>query len=306
MVGILNQSNYFQGMKWESIFLAALSVGLFSLSKSEQEPIPYELQKPSGITELPPILHEVSGLTVIDEHTLACVQDEDGMLFLLDAKTKTIQQQIHFYVPGDYEGLAPVGKNMYVLRSDGMLFELKNYRNPKKMLVDSIQTGIPAADNEGFCYDIQHKQLLIGCKSKASSGPEGKFLREIYAFDLRKKQLKEIPAFTLDTRKLVAFAEENKLTLHQKDGKTGKEPLLKVRISALYLHPQTKQLYVLSAADHYLFVLNPDGKIHHIEALDKDLFNKSEGIAIQKNGTLFVSNEGQDKKPTILEFIAHE
>lgn len=292
-------------MKWESIIVGVLSMGLFSLAKSEQEPIPYTLQKPSGVTELPPILHEVSGLTVIDEHTLACVQDEDGMLFLLDAKTKEIKEQIHFYDAGDYEGLAPVGKNMFVLRSDGMLFEIKNYRQQNKMRVDSIQTGIPAADNEGFCFDSKNKQLLIGCKSKATNGPEGKFLREIYAFDLRKKQLKEIPAFTLDTRKLIAFAEENKLTLHQKDGKNGKEPLLKVRISALYLHPSINQLYVLSAADHYLFILNPDGNIKHIEALDKDLFNKSEGIAILKDGTLFVSNEGQNKKPTLLEFTSH-
>ena len=289
-------------MKWESIIIAALSVGFFSLFKFEQKPIPYNLKTPSGVTELPQILHEVSGLTLIDNHTLACVQDEDGMLFLLETQTKTIQQQIHFYTSGDYEGLAPVGKNMFILRSDGMLFELKNYRNPKKMRVDSIQIGIPAADNEGFCYDAPRKRLLIGCKSKAASGPEGKFLREIYAFDVRNKQLQAEPVYTLDTRKLVAFAEANNLTLHQKDGKSGKEPLLKVRISALFRHPHSGQLYILSAADHYLFVINMDGSIHHIEALNKELFNKSEGIAIQKDGTLFVSNEGQDKKPTLLEF----
>ena len=41
----------------------------------------YDLNKPSAIAVLPDTLHEVSGLTDIDDHTVACIQDENGVLF---------------------------------------------------------------------------------------------------------------------------------------------------------------------------------------------------------------------------------
>jgi hypothetical protein len=45
-----------------------------------------------------------------------------------------------------------------------------------------------------------------------------------------------------------------------------------------------------------------DGSIEHIELLDPTMFNKAEGITFYDNGDMLITNEGQDKKPTLLYF----
>ena len=78
--------------------------------------------------------------------------------------------------------------------------------------------------------------------------------------------------------------------------------MLKFRTSAVCIHPISKKLYLLSAVDHLLFIFNMNGTIEHMEKLDPYLFNKAEGITFFDNGDMFVTNEGQHKKPTLLRF----
>lgn len=278
-----------------------LIAGCFGLSFASSTLFEYNFNSPSSTIQLPEILHEVSGLTVVNETTLACVQDEKGILFLYDIPSKSIKKTIDFHGDGDYEGIAPVGKDMYILRSDGMLFCVENYQSSNFKL-DSIQTNIPTLDNEGLCYDKKNKQLLIGAKSKLGKTPEFKYIRAIYGLDLKTKKLSDSPVITLNTQEIVQFAKDNNIQMHTREGKTGNEPNLKLKISGVYIHPKTQDVYVLSAADYYLFVLDPSGKLKMIHPLNRELFNKAEGIAIQKNGTIFISNEGQLNHPTILQF----
>jgi hypothetical protein len=44
------------------------------------------------------------------------------------------------------------------------------------------------------------------------------------------------------------------------------------------------------------------GNLEHIEQLDPIVFNKAEGITFYDNGDMLITNEGQDKKPTVLFF----
>ena len=72
--------------------------------------------------------------------------------------------------------------------------------------------------------------------------------------------------------------------------------------SAIAVHPITKKLYLLSASDHLFFIFNMSGSIEHIELLDRDIFNKAEGITFLDNGDMLITNEGQNKEPTLLRF----
>jgi hypothetical protein len=91
----------------------------------------YDFSKPIVKDILPASLQEISGLAIIDSTTIACIQDENGILFLYDTKNHKIKQQYIFGLNGDYEGITKVGELLYVLRSDGVLFELKNYSTKK-------------------------------------------------------------------------------------------------------------------------------------------------------------------------------
>lgn len=265
----------------------------------------YDLTTPDRSFILPDTLREISGLTNIDSTTFACIQDENGVLFIYDARKKELKRQYTFNIDGDYEGITKVGETIYVLRSDGTLFEIVNYTSDN-FKVNSYNTGIPANNNEGLCYDSDNKRLLIACKGKIGKGPGYKDKRVIYGFDLQTKKLTDEPVFDFDLQKIKAFATATNLNLptktRKKKGQPINEPFIKFGTSAIGIHPLTKKLYLLSASDYLLFIFDMNGDIEHIEQLNPTIFNKAEGITFYDNGDMLITNEGQDSKPTVLHF----
>lgn len=77
--------------------------------------------------EVPILLEEISGISWLDNEHIACVEDEEAIIFIYNTKTSQIQKQIPFGEDGDYEGIAVVGNDAYVLRSDGVIFEVLNF-----------------------------------------------------------------------------------------------------------------------------------------------------------------------------------
>lgn len=263
----------------------------------------YNFNKPSIAHTLPAILHEVSGITYLNSNSIACVQDEKGIVFMYDFVQGRIIREFSFGEDGDYEGITKVGNKLYVLRSDGTLFEISEYES-SNYKVKSYTTGIPAEDNEGLCYDQLNNRLLIACKSKIGKGSEYKDKRAIYSFDLKTKKLSKSPVFNFDLNIIYRFMEENAITVPTKSKKkSGKiESSLKFRTSAIAIHPISKKLYLLSAADYLLFIFNMDGSVEQIEKLNPVRFNKAEGITFLENGDMLISNEGESADPTLLLF----
>jgi len=261
----------------------------------------YNLTSPDITFILPDTLHEVSGLTYIDSTSFACIQDENGILFIYDVVNNKIKKQSTFNIDGDYEDVARVDKTMYVLRSDGTLFEISDYKSNDFKLT-SYATGIPSNNNEGLCYDRENHRLLIASKGKIGKGPEFKDKRVIYGFDLKTKKLTDKPVFDFDLTAIKQFALINNVDLPTRTKGKIKEPDIKFRTSAICIHPLTKKLFLLSADDYLLFIFNMKGNIEHIELLNPSLFNKAEGITFFENGDMLITNEGQAKKPTLLRF----
>jgi hypothetical protein len=271
---------------------------------TEDKPLTgYNLSTPDAAFILPDILHEISGLTSIDATSVACVQDENGIVFIYDVVKNEMKSQFNFSIDGDYEGITRVDKALYILRSDGALFEISNpeSKNPD---LDFYDTGVPAKDNEGLCYDKDKNRLLIACKSNVGKGNKNKDRRLVYAFDLKTKTIFKKPAFDFDTKVILQFAINNKINLPTKKDKKDhvSEPVLKFRTSEICINPVTKKLFLLSAEDHLLFIFNRKGKIEHIEQLNPEIFNQAEGLTFFENGDMLISNEGQNKKPTLLRF----
>jgi hypothetical protein len=283
-----------------TFLLITLSFLLLCFNLSDKY-IGYNFKKPDAKLILPPILQEISGLTYIDSISFACIQDEDGVLFIYDIAKNKIREQYVFGLRGDYEGITKVNETIYVLRSDGALLEITNYRS-KNFKVAAYITGIPANNNEGLCYDEENNRLLIACKGKIEKGPGYKDIRLIYGFDLKTKKLIPKPVFEFNVQVIKQFAIDNKVPLPVRIKKKGliSEPILKFATSAICLHPVTKKLYLLSATDHLLFVFNMNGTTEHIEKLDPVVYNKAEGVTFFGNGDMLITNEGQDKNPTLL------
>jgi hypothetical protein len=204
---------------------------------------------------------------------------------------------------GDYEGIARVDNAIYVLRSDGILFKISNYHS-KNFLLDSFVTGIPANNNEGLCYDQDNNRLLIACKGKIGKGRDFKDKRMIYGFDLKTNIMSEEPVFEFDLQSIKSFAVNQNIEVPLKSKKKGKiaDPDIKFMTSDIGIHPISKKLFLISAADYMLFIFDNKGTLEHIENLDHEIFNQPEGISFQPNGELLITNEGNNRKATLLRF----
>jgi hypothetical protein len=298
---IIPQSPYLYKVNFLKKYLFAILIILFA-SGAKYFPIDhYNLDSPDKIFVLPDTLREVSGCAFLDTASFACIQDENGILFIYDLSKNQIKKQYNFHIDGDYEGVTNVDETIYILRSDGTLFEISDYNSPK-FKVKTHVTGISAPDNEGLCYDKTNNRLLIASKGKIGKGPELKNKRLIYAFDLSSNKLSAIPAFDFNLENIKQFALSKKIPLPTRSKKNGVEPVLKFNTSAICIHPLTNELYLLSASEHLLFIFDMKGEIRDLVMLDPKIFNKPEGITFNKKGEMLITNEGQDKTPTALLF----
>lgn len=263
----------------------------------------YDLSSPDKIFILPPSLHEISGITEVDAASVACVQDENGIIFIYDINKGLIARRFIFGAEGDYEGITRVDETLYVLRSDEALIEITDFRSDKYRR-KAYLVKIPGHDTESICYDRTGKQLFLVPKEFPEGNSEDKENRYIYAFELTRKEVITTPVLTIDLDQVGRFALDNsvKVPVKKKKGKKDK-PDIKLQISAMGIHPFTESLFVISGPERLLFVFDLKGNIEYIEKLDKDLFPQPEGLTFMQNGDLFISNEGRNGSPTLLKFV---
>ncbi|MEM1096307.1 MAG: SdiA-regulated domain-containing protein [Bacteroidota bacterium] len=294
-------------MKIAALFIAAALAFSTSMPRSEiaaLSNIPYDLTRPAQTMALDNELFEVSGLTVIDLNTLAAVQDEKGRIYFLDAQTGAIRSEIKFADRGDYEGIERVGDKLWVLESDGDLYEIKDW-DTDDVDTDKHENALKSKhDTEGLAYDPINDRLLIACKEFSVKGEKEK--KAIYAFDLRTESLMEPPLFLIDKAevqtKLNASTARERINDRIRSFLSSAVDLSGFKPSALARHPLTGDWYLLSSVRKMLVVLNPAGAVTTVQSLPSSVFAQPEGIAFMPDGTLFISNEGLDGPPTLLRF----
>ncbi len=239
--------------------------------------------------ELPDILNEISGIATMDNNRMACIQDEDGIIFIYNLNTSKIEQKIEFGDSGDYEGIALVGTTAYVLRSDGSIFEVNDFEN---QTAPAIKHTIPLKGKynfEGLCYDKKNNRLLLNIKDMDKDE-----FKPIFAFDLSTKQLKSEPVFNINFNDTVFDILEVK-----KSDKI-------LRPTEIGIHPLTGNIYVLEAKRPKLLILDPTGKLLKLYVFKEEQFRQAEGMSFSKEGKLYISNEGNHEPGNILQISLDE
>ncbi len=234
--------------------------------------------------ELPKILREVSGIAHMGNNKIACVQDEDGIIFIYDLVSSTIEKEIEFAGAGDYEGISMVGHTAYVLRSDGTIFEIINYTEaaPQTNLYTSPLKG--KLNFEGLGYDKNNNRLLIALKEKS-----GDDFKPVYAFDLENKIWVREPVIKINFNDPVFGVLNQKISRKM------------LRPSEISLHPSTGKIYILDGLGPKLLILDPTGKPEELHILNRKQFPQAEGLTFGDAGEIYISNEGFGQAANILE-----
>ena len=173
-------------------------------------PVGYDLLNPDRTIILPPVLLEISGITAIDSASVACVQDENGIVFIFDLVKNEIRDHFIFHYPGDYEGIAGVAGSFYVLRSDGTIFETRPHQSAESTKQLSSAGG-PPADYEGLCYDKRHGRLLIVPKSNPGKEYGDRKKHPVYGLDLISDNPGWEKVLEFDLPAIAGYASENNI-----------------------------------------------------------------------------------------------
>ncbi len=253
----------------------------------------YDLQKPAGRFELPGVLREVSGLAWINPRTMACVQDEDGIVFFLNLETGEIDRKVKFGSKGDYEGIAYFDQTYYVLRSDGIIYTFSDDMGDRKG-ADMLETGLSGSNNaEGMVFSSGDSSLLIACKGDAGMGTrlEG---RAVY-----KLPITRTGHGPLAMQYHILPEAYNDLLFQSRLDPMRHRPF---KPSGIALHPRTGHIYIISATGRFMLVLNQHGNLLFGVPLSRSLFRQPEGIAFDDHASLYIASEGKESKGYILKF----
>ena len=268
---------------------------------------PYKLDNPDDEYKLPSYLEEISGLSYYLKDVLVCVQDEKANIYILELDKEMKISKHDFGKDGDYEDIAIAGKTAYVLRNDGQIFRVKDF-SKKGRKVKKFKTPLSVQnDTEGLAYDPLTHTLLIACKGSPSIKDDNPYkgYRAVYTYDLETKDLVKKPYFLIDLDNLDGYRDQSTFTkfslklaktLRLVDSETSFKP------SGIAIHPVFGDIYLISSVGKLLIVMDRRGKILDIHDLDIKLFRQPEGICFSPSGDLFISNEGQGGKGTILKF----
>jgi len=252
--------------------------------KKEKEPVSPEVTI-LKTWNMPPLLKEISGIAYLDKDRFACVQDEDGIIYIYNTKTSKLEQEVSFGGTGDYEGVAVAGNSAYVIRSDGKLFGVSNI-NDKNPKINEYTTGLTAKnDVEGLTYDQRNNRLLLAIKGSETGDKDYK---GIYAFDLSTKKLLPEPVYRLNLTDPV-FANSS-----------GKNLNSVVHPSEVAVNPVNGDIYIIDTHPQ-LLILNAQGAIQTRYVLSNKEFEQPEGMAFKPNGELYISNESRKETGNILQ-----
>lgn len=259
-------------------FLAASCVS--KGNKVVQNPPGYDLEEPMEYS-MPDILQEVSGIAFHkgDNAFVYAQQDEDGKLFKLPLGTKD-ETKTKFAGKGDYEDVSILNDWVLILKSNGDVFSfpLSETKNEETTNVKVSSGLVPKGEYEGMFADEATGQVFLLCKnckqdkgSKLTSGfiltfqPDG--------------SLKLKNNFSIDASNLDRLLGKKKGSFHP---------------SALAIHPITKEWYVVSSVNKALLILDANWKLKNAYHLNSNTFNQPEGLAFDKAGNMYISNEGSE------------
>ncbi|WP_430815454.1 SdiA-regulated domain-containing protein [Carboxylicivirga sp. RSCT41] len=276
------------------LFLICSCTGIGSqvVKVDKSASVPYDFPNPVNKWELNSSLQEISGLDYVeDKDMLIAINDEKGNIYKAEEKNGGGEKLYDFYKNGDYEGIAEVGKHIYVLKSNGKLFRY----NASKEKTKEIETPLKSkSDAEGLCYDEITKSLLIACKGVPLNEKRSK--KAVYSYSIENEKLRKEPVIEIDIDDLIKLGEELHMDAQQK------WRLKRFSPSGIAIHPVSRNYYILSARGSLLLVVNQQQNIEYLVFLDTAAMPQPEGICFDTVNNLYISSEGKGGNGKLLKF----
>ena len=274
---------------------------------------PFDTRHPVEVIELPDELTEISGIAFTPSYDeIAAVQDEDGIVYFIGCSTGKVNRKIEFWKQGDYEDLTFASNgNLWVLKSNSNLYEISGWQEGEDFQVRKYDGPLSRdQDVEGLTWDAGSSAFLLACKGDPGreKNPYGQ-ARAIYSFAPGLDSAVALPVAFISKSDLLQWAKpplkDSGLAKFMKklaDSGNDSEDF-HFGPAAIARDPVSGHWYIASARGNILGVFTSKWHLIHLEKLSGKLHTQPEGLAFDRQGNLYISNEGKkDRRACILRF----
>jgi uncharacterized protein YjiK len=237
---------------------------------------------PLAMWILPPVLREISGLTLTSDDRMFAHDDEVGTVYQINPKTGIVVKRFSLdgNPTGDFEAIAAVGTDFYMLENNGTLFMFKEGEEGASVPFTKYDTRLgKECSFESLAYEPDSSRLLLACKGVSAKGLKDKLV--IYRLPL--------PIIASSTLSILTIPMASVIGLN---GWRDFQP------SDMAVDPATGNYVLVASQQKAIVVITPGGKVVRSEPLP-GIHQQAEGVAITRDGILIVSDEARHKPAAI-------
>jgi uncharacterized protein YjiK len=237
---------------------------------------------PLAMWFVPPELREISGLTLKANGNVLAHDDEVARIFEIDPKSGIVLKRFSLEggPHGDFEAIAMVGTDIYLLHSNGNLFKFKEGADAEVVPYTKHNTGLGReCEFESLAYEADSSRLLLACKKVGSKGLKDDLV--IY----------RVPLPISDSSRTTVLA----IPLPQVIGTNrwkNFEP------SDMAIDPTTRNYVLIASLQKAIAVVTPGGNVVRSGPLPGN-HPQPEGLAITGDNIMIISDEATAKPAVI-------
>ena len=226
----------------------------------------------------------MSGLATSSDGRLFANNDERAVIYEIAPGNGRVVKYFTLGSPpvrGDFEGLAVVDSDFFLVTSTGLLYQAREGRHEEHVQYTVQSTGLGSVcEIEGLAYEPADRSLLLACKrtqGKALGNAVTIFRWSIDGERLATPRVLSIP--------LAHFSGE----LHSGE----------LHPSALERDPTSGHYFLVAARQRVVAEVTPNGAVMAVRRLPGGAHAQPEGIALSPDRTLIVSDEGAGGRATL-------
>ena len=225
---------------------------------------------------LPHGLQEVSGLALTRDGRLLVHDDELGQVWEVDYRRGVLMKRFSLgtaVVKGDFEGITVANDVVFLLASNGRLYEFPEGANGGQVPYKVHDTGLKKeCEFEGVAFDPAINALLLACKHVYDKDVRGALV--IYRWSLKGDSGARLSRLAVPLAGVIGT-----------NGWTNLEP------SDITIDPLTGDYVLVASKEKALIAITPAGVPVFAHPLPAG-HPQPEGVAITKDSILMISDEG--------------